>query len=76
MAVMCMDRCSSALDRLSHEVLLNDKKFPTTDLPVPKVASRELQLPLLNLKHHRPYFLSSRNFKFLASFNNCRTVGM
>ena len=73
MALLRKDRRSSALDRLSREVPRTDEKSPTTDIPVPVVASRELQLPLLNLKPHRPCLLSPRNFTFLASFN-CRTL--
>ena len=70
---MRMDRRSSALDRLSREVPRTDEKSPTTDIPVPVVASRELQLPLLKLKLHRISIPSPRNFTYLASFN-CRTL--
>ena len=73
MAVMRKDRRSSALDRLSREVPRTDEKSPTTDIPVPVVASRELQLPLLKLKLHRISIPSPRNFTYLASFN-CRTL--
>jgi hypothetical protein len=62
------------IDRLSHKVSRTDESTSTTDIPVPVVASRELQLPQLNLKHHlRPCLLSLRNFTFLASFN-CHTL--
>jgi hypothetical protein len=73
--VLRMDRRSSALDRLLHKASRTDESTSTTDIPVPVVvASKELQLPQLNLKHHlRPCLLSPRNFTFLAFFN-CHTL--
>ena len=73
MALLRKDRRSSALDRLSNEVLRTDEKSPTTDIPVPVVASRDLQLPLPKIKPLSSCTLSPRSSTFLASFN-CRTL--
>ena len=70
---MRKDRRSSALDRLSNEVLRTDEKPPTTDIPVPVEASRDLQLPLPKIKPLSSCTLSPRSSTFLASFN-CRTL--